>query len=158
MQKVHSFSEFMNSLHESMETIVDDPGSSVMSHVKRNQQEYSKVIKDELKKKFKLEDSSGLFPHQRKEGVDYYLFSLEDSMGETKASIIFPDSENNKEKEKLAKEVADHISDFVEKDSKIKNIKNGPTTSGKVANANPDPQNGNWTVMWRPKFFLRKQN
>jgi hypothetical protein len=141
-----------------METIVDDPGPSVMSQVKKNKQEYSKVIKDELKKEFKIEDSGLLFPSQRKEGIDYYVFSLEDSMGETSAVITFPDSEKNKEKEKLAKEVAGYISKFVEKDSKIKNIKNGSTTSGDIANAMPDSQNGNWTVRWRPQFFLRKQN
>ena len=105
-----------------------------------------------------MEDSSGLFPHQRKEGTGYFLFSMDEGMGETTARIIFPNSEKDKEKEKLAKEVAEHISKFVEKDSKIKKIQNGPTYSGEVAGAFVDPQNGNWTITWRPKFFVRKQN
>jgi hypothetical protein len=150
---------FESSVNESMETIVDDPTApGVFARIKKNKQEYRDIIKNELNKKFDMEDSGMLFPHQYKEGVDYYTFSMDDGMGETTARIIFPNSEKDKEKEKFAKKVADHISKFVEKDSKIKKIENGPSYSGEVAGAFADPQNGNWTITWRPKFFVRKQN
>lgn len=150
---------FESSVNESMETIVDDPTApGVFARIKKNKQEYRDVIKHELNKKFDMEDSGMLFPHQYKEGVGYYTFSMDEGMGETTARIIFPNSQKDKEKEKFAKKVADHISKFVEKDSKINKIENGPSYTGDIANAFADPQNGNWTITWRPKFFVRKQN
>jgi hypothetical protein len=150
---------FESSVNESMETIIDDPTApGVFARLKKNQKDYAGIIKDELSKEFGLEDSGLLFPSQYKEGVSYYIFSMTEGMGETSASIVFPNSEKDKEIGKLAEKVAKYISKFVEKDSKIKNIQNSPTATGNVANAFPDPRNGNWTVSWKPKFFIRKQN
>jgi hypothetical protein len=152
------FKTFKDFINESIETIVDEPtASGVFAKIKKNKADYLEIVSKELKDKFDLENSGMLFPHQRKPDVTYYLLNVLEDMGETKIQIIFPDSEKDKEKEKLANDIADHLNkNFFERNPKIKNLQYAPTTTRKIANVLADGRNGNWMVMWTPKFFVRK--
>lgn len=139
------FKLFESFINESMETIVGEPHE--FNKAKKNISDYQSIIQAEVAKKFDL--STDLFKAD-------FIIQLESSMGDTKMILTLPNSSGDKEKEKLANKIADFINKLVEKNSKIKGLEYAPTASGKVANASQSTGNGNWQVIWQPKFFVRK--
>jgi hypothetical protein len=148
--KANGFRVDESLVNESMETLTGDPHEHT-SALKKNIKEYKEIITKEIAKKFKLDDS--LFKAE-------FFFQIEESMNETTAIITLVNSGGNREKEKLAHEIADYINKFVEKDSRIKKIENSVGYSGKIAAPyqKDNDKYGNWLISWRPKFFIRKTN